>query len=137
MNVFIDTSGFLSLLDADDIWHSNAVNIWDTLLSSNAKLVTTNYVLVETIALAQHRFGIESVSIFQENVYPLLQIVWIDQTFHKSALEMVISFSRRKLSFVDCTSFEVMRHLGIEHTFSFDEHFKEQGFMLVEVQHIE
>jgi predicted nucleic acid-binding protein len=29
---------------------------------------------------------------------------------------------------VDCTSFEMMRELGIHNAFTFDRHFAEQGF---------
>jgi predicted nucleic acid-binding protein len=34
----------------------------------------------------------------------------------------------RDLSLVDCVSFEIMRDLGIATTFSFDDHFAQQGF---------
>jgi predicted nucleic acid-binding protein len=39
-----------------------------------------------------------------------------------------LTSARRRLSLVDCTSFEVMRRLGITSAFAIDRHFVEQGF---------
>ena len=40
--------------------------------------------------------------------------------------------SRRKLSLVDCVSFEVMRRGKLHQVFGFDPHFEEQGFVALE-----
>ena len=37
----------------------------------------------------------------------------------------------RQLSLVDCTSFVVMRQIGIDDVFAFDRHFAEQGFTVL------
>ena len=60
MSVFVDTSALYAVLDADDGKHSPACAEWQRLLL-NSSLVTTNYVLVETTALLQHRLGVEAV----------------------------------------------------------------------------
>lgn len=130
MSCFIDTSAFLAVMAADDAHHTKAVEIWNQLLENGTQLTTSNYVLLETIALAQHRFGLESVRSFQENVTPILAIEWIDASVHQTATSVILTAGRRKLSLVDATSFEVMRNLAIRRVFSFDKHFKEQGFEL-------
>jgi len=38
-------------------------------------LVTTDYVLVETAALLQHRLGMAAVRSFHKNVVPVLEVV--------------------------------------------------------------
>ncbi len=53
--VFIDTSAFFALLDADDAGHPEVKVAWLKLLETNALLVTSNYILVETFALMQIR----------------------------------------------------------------------------------
>ncbi|MBI5216057.1 MAG: PIN domain-containing protein [Ignavibacteriae bacterium] len=131
MKVFLDTSAFLAVLDEDDENHESATNTWNELITNDKILITSNYIIVETLALAQHRFGLESVRVFQEDIYPLLQIVWMDKLTHEQAINNLLTFSRRKLSYVDCTSFQVMRELSIEGVFCFDEHFVEQGFTVV------
>jgi predicted nucleic acid-binding protein len=48
-----------------------------------------------------------------------------------SAISALLAAGRRKLSLVDCTSFEIMRSLGIKTVFAFDSHFVEQGFKII------
>ncbi|WKZ16040.1 MAG: PIN domain-containing protein [Candidatus Jettenia caeni] len=128
MNVFIDTSAFLAVLDADDSEHERAKKAWEYLIVNNEIMICNNYILIETFTLIQRRLGMEAVRAFQEDVYPLLKTVWIDESDHRAGVAAVLTASRRGLSLVDCVSFEVMRRLGINKAFCFDSHFKEQGF---------
>lgn len=127
--LFIDTSAFLALLDADDEHHSQTVAAWSEILSCDAVLVTSNYVLVETFALVQNRLGLEAVRVFQEDIVPLLAIQWVTATIHSAAVGAMLAAGRKRLSLVDCSSFEVMRHAGIKRAFTLDRHFREQGFV--------
>ncbi len=131
MRVFIDTSAFLAFLDADDAKHQEARVIWQQLLSQNHVLVCHNYILLETIALIQRRFGLEAVQAFHDAIFPLPKIEWIDETFHTRGITAVLVASRKKLSLVDCVSFEVMRHLDLSQAFCFDKHFAQQGFEIL------
>jgi len=133
MRIFIDTSAFFALLDRDDENHQKAKRVWTDLLNNengNA-LVTSNYVLVETFALLQHRLGLEAVRGFQNDVLPLVNIEFVLPEIHRSGVSALLSASRRNLSLVDCVSFEMMRTLEIRAGFAFDPHFKEQGFNLL------
>jgi len=129
--VFIDTSAFLALLDADDEHHAAVRKTWGEILDSDSLLVTSNYVLVETFALVQNRLGLEAVRGFQEDIVPLLRIHWVDADIHASGAGAVLAAGRKRLSLVDCTSFEVMRRSGIRRAFTLDRHFREQGFATV------
>jgi uncharacterized protein len=126
--VFIDTSAFLSLLGDDEEHHRVAVECWRKLLASDRKLITTNYVLLETISLVQRRLGIEAVRLFQESIEPVLAVVWVDENCHYAALAALQTDRRRRCSLVDQSSFVVMRERGITEVFAFDRHFREQGF---------
>jgi len=128
MSIFIDTSAFLAILDKDDERHHLAAEVWRNILMSTETLVTTNYVLVETCALVQHRLGMPAVKVFQEDIIPVLTIQWIDHASHQTAAGIMLTSKRKKLSLVDCVSFETMRRLGIKTSYTLDRHFKEQGF---------
>lgn len=127
-NIFIDTSAFLAVLDADDAYHSKAKKAWGGMLSAGVPLVTSNYILVETFALVQNRLGLPAIRVLQEDIVPILSIRWVDATIHSAATSALLAANRKKLSLVDCVSFEVMRHTAIKCAFTFDRHFKEQGF---------
>lgn len=131
MTVFVDTSALYALLDRADANHKRAVAAWTDLLDSEERLFTSNYVLVESFALTQGRLGIDALRVLQEDVLPVISIHFVDREIHRSGLSAVLSAGRRDLSFVDCVSFEIMRTLGIKTAFSFDSHFKQQGFTVM------
>ena len=128
MSVFVDTSAFFAVLDADDENHDAAKQMWEDLLKQEVVLICSNYVIVETLALVQRRLGIPAVRAFQEDVMPVLNVEWVDERLHQAGIASVLAAARRRLSLVDCVSFEIMRRLGIKTAFVFDPHFEEQGF---------
>lgn len=128
MSVFVDTSALLAVLDADDTNHKNAREAWKELISRDELLICTNYVLVETFALVQHRLGMKAARTFQDDISPVLIVEWVDESAHRAGVTAVLTALRKNLSLVDCVSFDVMRRLGIKSAFVFDLHFKEQGF---------
>ena len=133
MKLFVDTSAFLALLNRSDRYHAAAAGIWKELLSNSLPdLFTTNYVLLETTALIQRRLGIEALRAFSTRVHPILHIVWIDRDLHGQGLSTLLSQGHRRLSLVDCLSFEVMRRFNIDKAFAFDRDFSKQGFQLLE-----
>jgi predicted nucleic acid-binding protein len=130
-SVFVDTSAFYAVLDADDAGHLAARRTWIELLESEVSLVTSNYVLVESWALIQHRLGLAAVRAFQAEVVPVLEVLWMDEALHAAAASACLTAGRRTLSLVDCTSFELMRRHGIETAFTLDPRFAEQGFRVL------
>ena len=128
MTVFVDTAALYAILDADDDNHELAAETWLALAQDQAALLCSNYVLVETLALVQHRLGIAAVRALQENIVPVLSIHWVDESTHRAGISALVTARRAQLSLVDCVSFELMRQLGIETVFTFDHHFEEQGF---------
>ena len=131
MTVFVDTSALYALLDRADANHKHAVAAWAGRLDGNEGFFTSNYVLVESFALTQSRLGMDAVRLLQEEILPVMSIHFVDREIHRSSVSAVLSAGRRNLSLVDCVSFETLRTLGIKTAFSFDPHFKEQGFTVI------
>ncbi|MEW5938822.1 MAG: PIN domain-containing protein [Chloroflexota bacterium] len=129
--IFVDTSAFLALVNANEDVHQSAVDAWDDALASGAAFVTSNYVVVESVALIQNRLGIHPAQQLSEELLPLIEVHWIGEEQHGEALDHVIAANRRNLSLVDCSSFSTMRRLDIHTVFTFDDHFREQGFRVI------
>jgi predicted nucleic acid-binding protein len=130
VSLFVDTSALYAAMDRDDEFHGRASARWKECLAGTEVLVTSNYILVETLALVQSRLGMEAARLLASDVVPALEIEWVSPDDHRAALEAVLAANRRSLSFVDCASFQVMRRLGLRSAFAFDPHFAEQGFQV-------
>jgi predicted nucleic acid-binding protein len=131
MSVFVDTSALYAILVRSEEDHEKVVEAFSGLLQASRRLVSTNYVLVETCALLQHRFGLPAVRDFESRLVPLLRVHWIDGGLHRRALERLFSTDRRRLSLVDCASFVLMEAEGLKEALAIDRDFEDQGFRLI------
>lgn len=131
MTVFVDSSALLGVLNRRDTFHQSASAEWRRLLDNGARLVSTNYVILECTALAQNRIGLDAVRLLQTDVQPVIDLLWIDRDTHGRASEQLVAANRRSLSLVDLTSFTTMREHRIDNVFTFDRHFAEQGFRVL------
>jgi len=131
MGNFVGTSALYALVSRKDTNNLVAAEIWEKLTEHGERLVTNNYMLVECISLLQSRLGLESAIYLQSEIVPFLTVDWIDEEQHDAAINHVISANRRQLSLVDCSAFETMHRLGIETVFTFDKHFRDQGFKVI------
>ena len=81
-SVFVDTSGFYAVLDADDPFHATAKSAFERAEREQWRLVTTNYVVHETWALVQHRLGWDAVEDFLEVMLSLCSVEFVDEPLH-------------------------------------------------------
>lgn len=128
MTIFADTSGLLAVVLEADPGHARASEAWRAMNEGGEVIVTTNYVVLEFLAVLQRRHGMSSVRAALRTVLLGVGVVYVDQEIDERALESFLAANRRDLSMVDCTSFATMRSLGIERAFTVDPHFSEQGF---------
>ena len=131
MVIYLDTSAILAILYDNDAAHQKASEKWLEIARQGDEVICNNYVFIEAFSLLQRRYGLEKARALQEQIEPLINISWVDEDLHETAVNLTLTANRRNLSVVDCSSFETMRRLGIETVFTFDEHFKERGFQVV------
>jgi predicted nucleic acid-binding protein len=134
MIAFADTSALFALLARDDRMHRRARKNFLHFQRHKAELATSSYILVETMALLQHRIGVGPVHDFHARIYPLLDVVWVEESWHAKAYQRLASMNQRSLSFVDCLSFEIMEVRDIRIAFAFDRHFEENGFIIADYE---
>lgn len=126
--IFLDTSGFIAILNSHENTHAAACKLWEEWNTDAIPLCTSNYIVIETTAVIQHRLGMQAVNVFHSYVLAPVHVAWISEALHEAAVRDLIMFNRRQLSLVDCTSFTLMRALGLRSVFTFDPHFAGQGF---------
>ena len=124
----VDTSAFYALLDGDDACHARALERWEKEPGGEGSLVTTNYIVLETMTLLKTRLGMDAVRTFHDAILPVLRLEWIDEGTHARSMSAFLAADRKGPSLVDFSSFEIMRRLGIQSAFTFDRHFHQYGF---------
>ncbi len=129
--VFVDTSAFYALMDSSDKHHAEAAALWTSLIKENSRLLTTNYVVLETMALLQNRLGFDAASLWYGDVLSVVEVLWANEYLHRLSFELWLSLGKRKLSLVDCVSFVAMRQRRSDRAFCFDRHFADEGFGIV------
>jgi uncharacterized protein len=128
MIVFADTSALYALLVRDDAMHARAKQCFARFSEHAVQLLSSSFVLVETLALLQRRVGLEAVRDFNARIAPLIEVLWVDGEWYNRAMQRLTLHQKRSLSLVDCLSFEVMDARAITVAFTFDKHFEENGF---------
>jgi len=129
--IFIDTSAFYALEVEDDVNHANARAFLNILRKgAYGALITSDYVLDETLTLLRIKHGFEYAVKFLNKIRSSksLKIVWVNETVFEAALEYFKMNKGLKWSFTDCVSFAIMRSLDINHMFTFNKNFEQAGF---------
>ncbi len=126
--VFIDTSAIYAVMVDRDMNHESARLTLDGLRDERAQLVTTSFVIQETVALLQHRVGMQAVRMFFSKIMPSLEIIYVDQDLLRQSVQALLAASRRQVSLTDWVSITAMREQRIARAFAFDKHFKDQDF---------
>ena len=126
--MLIDTSGFLCLYHRKEPHHEKAVEFYDAA----KERLTTSYVLAEYTALAQAR-GIPRQEIIKFSRRILddeeIKIVWVDETLHWQAVELIEARTDKTYSLCDAVSFGLMRERGLNEALTTDKHFEQEGFV--------
>ena len=128
MTVFVDTSALIAFLDEDDPAHSVCREAWRQAVLEAEGLVTTDYIVVEAVAVAQRRWGLDAVRTLVDDYLPLIEVGSVSTEDQAAALSALLAAGRRRLSLVDCVSFAIMRRMGIREYLGLDPHFEQQGF---------
>ena len=132
--VFVDTSALYALFMAADSRHRDAVTIMRELNRGRASLVTSDLVLVESYVLVHARAGRMGLLAFRDVIRRSvwLQVVAAQAVHEAAAWELLEQRPDKEYSFVDAVSFVVMRALGVQRAFTFDAHFAQEGFEVLE-----
>lgn len=129
-SIFLDTSFWFSLYVANDGRHEDAVRTAPTFEGS--QLVSTNLILGETWTLLRSRgLHADSLAAIDAIRSSGTYFIHVGTALEDEAFEWLRRHDERKYSFVDATSFALMRSLEITEAASFDRDFEAAGFTLL------
>lgn len=126
---FVDTSFWVALRNRRDGNHELAKTLLKRL--AGATLVTSNQVRGETWTYLRRRAGHGSAVAFLDAIdqSTRAQVVHVDTAQESEALAWLRRHDEREYSFVDATSFVLMRSLKIREALAFDGDFTAAGFV--------
>lgn len=125
--IFVDTSYWAALGNTADAWHDAARRLW---AGNTDVLITSNHVLGETWTLLNrrcgHRVATTAAAMRHSTV---VRVEHITADLEEEAWLWLVDRDEREYSFVDATSFALMRNKGTVNAFAFDEDFSAAGFV--------
>jgi len=130
--IFIDTGAFLALEDESDQYHEAALQFREQVLRKKRyEMITTSYILDETLTLIRFRINIKASVDFSKEIRKskVVKIVHVSREMEGKARDIFERYDDKDFSFTDCVSFVVMWEMGIKEAFAFDEHFNQIGFI--------
>lgn len=130
--VFLDSAGFLALVNPYDTYHQAAREIWSRLTKERWRTFTTNFVVAETHALFLTRLGLTDATAFLRQMdQSSTTVLRVSQRDEERARQLIYHYSDKDFSLTDATSFVVMERLGISVAFTFDRHFAQYGLTVL------
>jgi uncharacterized protein len=127
---FIDTSFWIALQSRRDRNHGAAASLAQAGLGP---LLTTSHVVGETWTFTSRKRGHAGAvtAIRALRAVPALTIVHVEPALEDDAWRWLHRRDERKYSFIDATSFAVMRRHRIREAYAFDGDFSAAGFVEV------
>lgn len=121
------------LADAADPDHDRARMFRDGWLRSGGRLLSTDFVLDETLTLLRVRLGLDAAECWWNQIEGSSRLVWewIDPERADKARHWFFRWRDKAFSFTDCTSFIVMKEHRLRTALTSDHHFAQAGFEVV------
>ncbi|WP_045211858.1 type II toxin-antitoxin system VapC family toxin [Desulfonatronovibrio magnus] len=131
--VFADTSGWANYFVQTESFHKDAKGLMQQWYKDQTRVITTNYILSELVALFISPLRIPRPQQIQaiETIKTVgwIEIIHIDKQLNDKTWQFIKERDDKMWSLVDCSSFVVMKERQLSHGFTTDHHFEQAGFV--------
>lgn len=133
--VFVDTGGWYGVTSEQDRQHAVSIVYYRNAVESKALLLTSDYVLDETLTRPRYDFGHRVAMQFWERITQAegagrLLVLRVDAATWNAALDIFARYEDQDFSFTDCTSFVLAQREQVDEVFAFDHHFRQFGLIV-------
>lgn len=127
--IFVDTSFWVAASLQRDPRRDAATSLLRA--KADESLVTSNHVRGETWTFLRRRAGHPAAVDFLDRIHrsPRMKVLFVGEDIERQALRWLRGHDEREFSFVDATSFALMRSLRIRDALAFDGDFSAAGFV--------
>lgn len=137
MKIFIDSSAYIAYYNKRDENHEKAKNFLDKIKSKEISPIifyTSDYIFDEVLTTIIALTGRKDLAIKVGNAIlssKITKIIKVDSKIFNEAWELFKKYKDKTWSFTDCTSFIIMKINNIKRAFTFDEHYKQVGYITI------
>lgn len=114
-------------------FHGLATRIFRSARRHNHKVITTNYVITELVALLTTPLRVPRPALVGfiegDKTSPYVEVVHVDSVLDAEAWQLLRSRQDKEWSLVDCASFVLMQRRGLLEALTTDHHFEQAGFV--------
>jgi predicted nucleic acid-binding protein len=130
---FLDTAYAIALSAPNDQYYHQAILLADQLQKSNARLITTQAVVLEIgNTLAKQRYRQAAIALLEAlDKDPTVEIIPLSQELYERAVELYRNRPDKEWGLTDCISFIVMQDRGLTDALTTDSHFQQAGFRVL------
>ncbi len=131
--VFVDTGGWMACADRADPAHASCSGARDEMLQTGHALLTTDFVVDETLTLIRFRLGLGAANAWWHQIDGSARLRWerVESDRFERARHLLFQYRDKDLSFTDCTSIAIMRELKLTTVLTTDRHFHQVGFKVL------
>jgi uncharacterized protein len=129
--IFADSNYWVAILNPKDSIHDTAIRV--SRIIGNFKIVTSEFVLLEVMKLMANaglhlkQTAHHAIGDMRRN--PNLKVVPATSTLFQKACERYVDYHDKEWDAIDCSSMIIMQEEGISEALTFDNHFKQMGFI--------
>lgn len=128
--IFVDTSAWFAAVVPTDSDYPHAAR-W--LAANSEQLLTTDYVIDETLTLLRARGERQRARVLGEKFFEssMTEVYFLTEDDIRQAWSVFHRYDDKSWSFTDCASKVVIEQMNISEAFAFDHHFRQFGSVRV------
>jgi uncharacterized protein len=129
-NLFVDTSGWIALVNRSDSLHAAATLVYNERFSQGWNFVTHVGVMLEVgnglSMIRLRRLAVQLKSRLDASARVVIEP--LDDDLYEAGWQLYESRADKDWGIVDCISFVLMQRLGLQEALTADHHFTQAGF---------
>ncbi len=128
---FIDTSGWVAMVNGADYLHAAATRIYRERLAAGWNAVTHSGVMLEVgNGLSSARLRDKAAGLKERlAISSRITVVWLTKELYEAGWQLYAARPDKDWSIVDCISFVLMQEHGLTEALTADHHFEQAGFV--------
>ncbi|MEK7513864.1 MAG: hypothetical protein AAB580_03155 [Patescibacteria group bacterium] len=130
--IFIDADAFIALNFTKDVHYKKACILMEKL-EEKEDILVTSWQVIDEVATKLSYFGIkqQATNFLKWITNSDIKIVYVNEKMTSKIIKQFKEQTSKRVSLTDCTNMVIAEEMGVKQIFSFDKHYKQNGFELL------